>query len=81
MMSEREVRAVVRGVTDEEVAHYAKFGWVMMPQLVDPGFATELLRTKLQRDERSGVNSFWRQRHGRTTGYISVVILYRKCTG
>lgn len=43
-MTEREVEAVVREVTDEEVAFYQEYGWVMMKQLVDPAFATTLLR-------------------------------------
>ncbi len=43
-MTEREIEAVLREVTDEEVAFYQEYGWVMMKQLVDPAFATELLR-------------------------------------
>ncbi len=43
-LSEEEIRAVVREVTDEEVAHYAEFGWVMMRGLVDASFATDMLR-------------------------------------
>jgi ectoine hydroxylase-related dioxygenase (phytanoyl-CoA dioxygenase family) len=43
-MSEAEVEVVVREVTDEEVAHYHEYGWVMMRGLVDPRFAEEMLR-------------------------------------
>mgnify|MGYP001989685639 CR=1 FL=1 len=43
-MTEREIESVLREVTDEEVAFYQEYGWVMMKQLVDPAFATELLR-------------------------------------
>lgn len=42
-LTEREIEALVREVTDEEVAHYHEYGWVMMKQLVDRDFATELL--------------------------------------
>lgn len=42
-MTEREIEAVVREVTDEETAFYREYGWVMMKQLVAPEFATELL--------------------------------------
>jgi len=34
-LTEREIEAVVREVTDEEVAFYHEYGWVMMKQLVD----------------------------------------------
>ncbi|MEM7119474.1 MAG: phytanoyl-CoA dioxygenase family protein [Chloroflexota bacterium] len=51
-MTEREIEAVVREVTDEEVAFYQEYGWVMMKQLVNPEFATELLR----------VGQAWRER-------------------
>ena len=43
-LTEREIEALVREVTDEEVAFYHEYGWVMMKQLVDSAFATELLR-------------------------------------
>ena len=43
-LSEAEVEAVVREVTDEEVAHYHEYGWVMMRGLVEPAFAAEMLR-------------------------------------
>ena len=43
-MTEREIEAVLREVTDEEVAFYHEYGWVMMKQLVAPEFATELQR-------------------------------------
>ena len=43
-MSEDEICAVVRRVTDEEVAHYHEFGWVMMRGLVQPAFVAEMLR-------------------------------------
>lgn len=42
-MTEREIEAVLREVTDEEVAFYHEYGWVMMKQLVDPDFASGLL--------------------------------------
>jgi hypothetical protein len=29
-LTEREIESIVREVTDEEVSHYAEFGWVMM---------------------------------------------------
>lgn len=51
-MTEREIEEVVREVTDEEVAFYHEYGWVMMKQLVDPAFATEL----------QGVGQAWRDR-------------------
>ena len=43
-LSEDEIRGVVREVTDEEVAHYHEYGWVMMRGLVDPAFAANMLR-------------------------------------
>ena len=43
-MTEGEIEAVLREVTDEEVAFYREYGWVMMKQLVTPEFAKELLR-------------------------------------
>jgi hypothetical protein len=43
-MTEREIEGVVREVTDDEVASYHEYGWVMMRQLVTPEFATQLLR-------------------------------------
>ena len=33
-MTEAEIEGVVREVTEDEVAHYAEFGWVFMPRLV-----------------------------------------------
>jgi hypothetical protein len=42
-MTEGEVEDVLREVTDEEVAFYREYGWVMMKQLVNAAFATELL--------------------------------------
>ena len=51
-MTEREIEAIVREVTDEEVAFYQEYGWVIMKQLVDPDFASELLR----------VGQAWRER-------------------
>ena len=42
-MTEREIEAVLREVTDEEAAFYREYGWVMMKQLVNPEFAVELL--------------------------------------
>jgi len=43
-MTEREIEAVLREVTDEEVAFYQEYGWVMMKQLVAPEFTSEFLR-------------------------------------
>ena len=57
-MTEREIEAVLREVTDEEVAFYREYGWVMMKQLVAPEFATELLR----------VGKEWRQRREKEGG-------------
>ena len=51
-MTEGEIAAVLREVTDEEVAFYHEYGWVMMKQLVDPGFATELQRVGQECRER-----------------------------
>ena len=42
-MSEEAIEAVVREVTDEEVAHYHELGWVMLRGLVAPEFTAELL--------------------------------------
>ena len=53
-MTEREIEAVLREVTDEEVACYQEYGWVMMRQLVAPEFAAELLRVGQEWSERSG---------------------------
>mgnify|MGYP002634777575 FL=1 len=44
-MTEQEVEAIVREVTDEEVAFYHEYGWVMMKQLADPDFSTKILHT------------------------------------
>lgn len=52
-MTEREIEAVVREVTDEEVAFYHEYGWVMMPRLVAPEFATQLLRVGREWAERN----------------------------
>lgn len=57
-MTEHEIEAAVREVTDEEVAFYWEYGWVMMKQLVAPEFATELLR----------VGKEWRQRREKEAG-------------
>ena len=43
-ITEREIETIVREVTDEEVAFYHEYGWVMMPQLVAPEVAAQLLR-------------------------------------
>ena len=51
-MTEREIEAVLREVTDEEVAFYHEYGWVMMKQLVAPEFATELQRVGQEWKER-----------------------------
>ena len=53
-MTEREIRSALREVTDEEVACYQEYGWVMMRQLVAPEFAAELLRAGQEWSERSG---------------------------
>jgi hypothetical protein len=57
-MTEQEIEAVVREVTDEEVAFYWEYGWVMMKQLVAPEFARVLLR----------VGQEWRQRREKEVG-------------
>ena len=57
-LTEREIEAVVREVTDEEVAFYQEYGWVMMKQLVDPEFVSELLT----------VGQGWLERHGEDKG-------------
>ncbi len=51
-LTEREIEAVLREVTDEEVGFYQEFGWVMMKQLVAPEFATELQRVAQERRDR-----------------------------
>ena len=51
-MTEREIEAVVREVTDEEVAFYHEFGWVMMKQLVAPELATKLQSVAQERRDR-----------------------------
>ena len=43
-LTKREIEDIVREVTDEEVAFYHEYGWVMMPRLVAPEFAAQLLR-------------------------------------
>ena len=53
-MTERKIKSVLREVTDEEVACYQEYGWVMMRQLVAPEFAAELLRVGQEWSERSG---------------------------
>ena len=53
-MTKREIEALLREVTDEEVAFYQEYGWVMMRQLVAPEFAAELLRVGQEWSERSG---------------------------
>ncbi len=52
-MTKRGIEAVLREVTDEEVAFYQEYGWVMMRQLVAPEFAAELLRVGQEWRERS----------------------------
>ena len=51
-MTKHEIEAVLREVTDEEVAFYQEYGWVMMKQLVAPEFATMLLRVGKEWKER-----------------------------
>ena len=53
-MAEPEVEAVVRQVTDEEVAHYCEFGWVMLRELVAPAFAAEMLATAARQPDAAG---------------------------
>ena len=53
-LTEHEIKAVVREVAEEEVAHYHEYGWVMMKQLVDTDFATELLNVGQAWLERDG---------------------------
>ncbi len=57
-LTEREIEAIVREVTDEEVAFYQEYGWVMIKQLVDPEFVTELL----------AVGQDWLERYGADKG-------------
>ena len=57
-LTEREIEALVREVTDEEVAFYHEYGWVMMKQLVDRDFATELL----------SIGQAWLEREGEEKG-------------
>ena len=58
-MTEREIEAVLREVTDEEVAFYQEHGWVMMEKLVDPDFATEMLRVgRTWRESKGGEGPF-----------------------
>ena len=56
-MTNLEIESVVRRVTDEEVTRYHDYGWVMMKNLVDPGFASELL----------AVGQAWIERRGEKT--------------
>ena len=42
-MAEAAVEAVVREVTDAELAHYHEYGWVMLRELVTPAFAAQML--------------------------------------
>ena len=50
-LSEGEVEAVVREITEEEVVFYREHGWVMLKQLVHPAFATEMLAAGLAHSE------------------------------
>ena len=43
-MTAREIESVLQEVTEEEVAFYQEYRWVMLKQLVHRDFATELLR-------------------------------------
>jgi hypothetical protein len=54
MMSDTEIEAVVREVTDEEVTFYREHGWVMLRALVDTDFAAELLAAGLAYRETVG---------------------------
>src|SRR5688572_9162802 len=47
-LSPSEVAAMVREVTDEEVAFYHEHGWVMLPGLAAPELAAELRRVALE---------------------------------
>lgn len=40
---QERVEQLIREVTDEEAAHFAEFGWVKLPRLVDPELAGALL--------------------------------------
>ena len=51
-MTEREIEAVLREVTDEEVAFYDEHGWVMIKLLVAPEFAAQLQRVAQEWKER-----------------------------
>jgi hypothetical protein len=55
-LSDSQVEALVREVTDEEVAHYHEYGWVMMRELVKPTFAAEMLRVGRGLGSAVGVN-------------------------
>ena len=67
-MTKREIEAVLREVTDEEVAFYQEFGWVMMRQLVTRDFAAELLR----------VGQEWRESDDRETAAAKNVGIARE---
>ena len=74
VMINREIEAVVRGVTDEEVAHYQDYGWVMMRNLVDPGFASELLsvgQAWIERSEDKANNRTGLAREGKAEPFRS----------
>ena len=68
-MTEREIEAVLREMTDEEAAFYREYGWVMMQRLVDPGFAADFLRLgrewNLKREDRD--------RHRKSTAGLAMV--------
>ncbi len=63
-MTARAIEGVVREVTAEEVAFYREHGWVMMPRLVDPAFAAQLL----------GVGRAWAERNGQKIGQGKPVV-------
>ena len=61
-MTDSEIAAVLREVTEDEVAFYQESGWVMMKQLVTPDFAAELLRVGQDWSERNGTETGWGRR-------------------
>ena len=61
-MTEREIEAVLREVTDEEVAFYQEHGWVMMKQLLTRDFAGKLLHVGQEWMESNGTDMGRRKR-------------------
>ena len=53
-LSEEDMCALVREVTEEEVAHYKECGWVMMRALVAPSLVAEMLGVLRSMDADAG---------------------------